>query len=517
LSDVFLNDFSRRVSVIANVTNTAPTLPETTSLEQARGVVADQFQKIRQLLWRVSQLEKQLYGASSERQTTDVFSKEQILLTLFPQTVAPATVEVVLPVTEEKSGPRLSRQPAATVLEVVTERIEPEDKVCSHCGQTKCEIGCEKSERFEYIPAKIIRHEILRPKLACPCKQSGVSIAPLPPQVIEQGQAGASLVAQVILSKYADHLPLYRQQQQFARLGVNFPKSTLGDWVEKGATWLQPLVREIKRELLAGDYCQVDETPVRVQDPDTPGKCATGYLWVLGKPGGDVVFEYHPGRGKEHAQKLLGNFQGYLQRDGYGVYGSVAKDDAGLIPVGCWAHARRKFVEAMEEQNAEAVGIVGELRKLYLIERHAREEALTAEQRKAVRTEKAKPILEALRPRLDVVREKNLPQSPLGKAARYALNEWAALTRYLEDGRLEIDNNLTENAIRPSAVGKKNWLFIGHPDAGWRAAVIYTLIASCRRRGIEPWEYLRDVLHRLPAMKQSEITTLLPSRWKSAA
>lgn len=511
-----MNVFSRRVSVVANVTNTAPTLPETTSLEQARGVVADQFQKIRQLLWRVSQLEKQLYGASSERQTTDVFSKEQILLTLFPQTVAPATAEVVLPVTEEKSGPRLSRQPAATVLEVVTERIEPEDKVCSHCGQTKCEIGCEQSERFEYIPAKIIRHEILRPKLACPCKQSGVSIAPLPPQVIEQGQAGASLVAQVILSKYADHLPLYRQQQQFARLGVNFPKSTLGDWVEKGATWLQPLAREIKRELLAGDYCQVDETPVRVQDPDTPGKCATGYLWVLGKPGGDVVFEYYPGRGKEHAQKLLGNFQGYLQRDGYGVYGSVAKDDAGLIPVGCWAHARRKFVEAMEEQNAEAVGIVGELRKLYLIERHAREEALTAEQRKAVRTEKAKPILEALRPRLDVVREKNLPQSPLGKAARYALNEWAALTRYLEDGRLEIDNNLTENAIRPSAVGKKNWLFIGHPDAGWRAAVIYTLIASCRRRGIEPWEYLRDVLHRLPATKQSEITTLLPSRWKSA-
>jgi transposase len=492
-----------------------------TSLEQARGVVASMFTQLQQALWRVSQLEKQLYGASSERRTTGAFSKEQILLTLFAQTVAPATSEVVLPVQEEKSGQRVSRQPAATVLEVVTERIEPEDKVCSHCGQAKCEIGCEKSERFEYIPAKIIRHEIIRPKLACACKQGGVSIAPLPPQVIEQGQAGASLVAQVILSKYADHLPLYRQQQQFARLGVNFPKSTLGDWVEKGASWLQPLAREIKRELLAGDYCQVDETPVRVQDPDTPGQCATGYLWVLGKPGGDVVFEFHPGRGKEHAQKLLCGFKGYLQRDGYGVYGSLARDDAGLKPVGCWAHARRKFVEALDEQNAdpnaEANHIVGELRKLYWIERHAREEGLSVEQRKAVRTEKAMPILEALRPRLDAVREQSLPQSPLGKAARYTLNEWDALTRYLEDGRLEIDNNLTENAIRPSAVGKKNWLFIGHPEAGWRAAVIYTLIASCRRHGIETWDYLRDVLQRLPAIKQSEIPTLLPSRWKSAS
>lgn len=503
--------------MIANVINPAPTVPEMTSLEQARGVVASMFTQLQQALWRVAQLERQLYGASSERQTVDTLSKEQILLSLFPPAVVCASAEVVLPVTAETSEPRVRRQPSAQVLEVLTERIEPVEKVCAHCGQSKCEIGCEKSERFEYIPAKIIRHEIIRPKLACSCKQGGVSIAPLPPQVIEQGQAGASLVAHVLVSKFADHLPLYRQQQQLARLGVNFPQSTLGDWVEKGAQWLQPLAREIKRELLAGDYAQVDETPVRVQDPDVPGKCATGYLWVLGKPGGDVVFEFYPGRGKEHAQKLLGDFQGYLQRDGYGVYGALARADAGLISVGCWAHARRKFVEALDEQNAETVSIVDELRKLYWIERHAREESLSAAQRKVVRAEKSWPILKALRPRLEVLREKSLPQSPPGKAARYALNEWEALTRYLEDGRLEIDNNLTENAIRPSAVGKKNWLFIGHPDAGWRAAVIYTLIVSCRRRGIEPWEYLRDVLQRLPAMKQSEITTLLPARWKPAA
>jgi transposase len=492
-------------------------LPEITSLEQARGVVDLLCSQLQQALWRVSQLEQELYGPSSERQADERLSKEQILLSLFPPPGEPAaTQEVLLRTEAPEVEARPRRQPAVRVLETVTERIEPAEKVCPHCGKTKCEIGCEKSERFEYVPAKVIRHEILRPKLACPCGEGGVSVAPLPPQVVAQGQAGASLVAQVILSKYADHLPLYRQQEQFARLGLNFPRQTLCDWVEKGAEWLQALVREMKRELLAGDYLQVDETPVRVLDPEVKGRCATGWLWVAGVPGGDVIFEFHPGRGKEYAQQLVGDFQGYLQRDGYGVYSSLAKDDAGLLGVGCWSHARRKFVEALEERPKEAGVIVTELRKLYLIERHARDEGLEPEQRGRLRGELAAPILSALKPRLQEWLPGCLPQSPLGKAIKYALSEWEPLTRYLENGRLEIDNNLTENAIRPSAVGKKNWLFIGHPEAGWRSAVIYSVIVSCRRHDIEPWEYLRDVLQRLPAMKQSEVPTLLPRCWKPA-
>jgi transposase len=399
-------------------------------------------------------------------------------------------------------------------LETLRERIEPVEKVCPHCGKAKCEIGCEKSERFEYIPAKIIRHEIVRPKLACPCGEGGVSIAPLPPQLLDQGQAAASLVAHVILSKYDDHLPLYRQQQQFSRLGVNFPRQTLCDWVEKAAAWLQPVVREIKGELLAGDYLQVDETPVKVMDPEVKGKCATGWLWLASVPGGDVVFEFHPGRGQQCARELIGSFRGYLQRDGYSAYGALSRAERGLVPVGCWGHARRKFVEAAQLESVEAIEMVSEIRKLYLIERHAREECLQPEQRLKLRQELAAPILAALQPRLEGMRERHLPQSPMGKAIGYTLGEWQPLTRYLEDGRLEIDNNLTENAIRPSAVGKKNWLFIGHPEAGWRSAVIYSLIVSCRRRGIEPWEYLRDVLQRLPAMKQSELPSILPARWK---
>src|SRR5260370_835919 len=484
----------------------AATLPTT---------VEGTHQLIQELQWRVQQLEKELFGPSSERQTQAPLSKEQILLTLFPPPAQPAATQQVLVRLDEKPAePRVRRQPAARVLETVTERIESEEKVCPHCGKIKCEIGCEKSERFEYVSAKVIRHEILRPKLACPCGQGGVSIAPLPPSVIDQGQAGPGLVAHVMLSKYDDHLPLYRQQQQLERLGVNFTRQTLCDWVEKGAEWLQPIVREMKRELLALDYLQVDETPVRVMDPEVRGRCALGYLWVAGSPDGDVIFEVHPGRGKEFAKALVGDFKGYLQRDGYGVYGALARENPGLVPVGCWSHGRRKFVDALEERPAEAGPIVTQLRKLYLIERHARDECLSPAQRWQVGAEKSAPILAALKPRLEGLLPGCLPQSPLGKAIRYALGEWKALSRYLQDGRLEIDNNLTENAIRPSAVGKKNWLFIGHPGARWRSAVIYSVIVSCRRRGIDPWQYVRDVLKRLPAMKHSEVPALLPRCWK---
>jgi len=473
---------------------------------------------IQQLQWRVDQLQKELYGPSSERKTDERLSREQIFLSLFPAPAQPAATQQVLVALEPNTTePRPRRQPTAQVLETTTQRIEPEEKVCPHCGKPKCEIGCERSERFEYIPAKLIRHEIVRPKLACPCGQGAVSIAPLPAQVIEQGQAGPGLVAQVILSKYDDHCPLYRQQQHFERLGVNFARQTLCDWVEKGAQWLEPIVREMKRELLQAKYLQVDETPVRVMDPEVKGRCAQGYLWVAGQPQGDVIFEFHPGRGKEYAQHLLGHFKGYLQRDGYGVYGALARQEPGLIPVGCWSHVRRKFIEALEECSEPTTQIVNEIRKLYLVERHARDHNLEFEARLKLRQEVSAPILSALKPRLESIRPTCLPQSPLGKAIKYALAEWEPLKRYLQDGRLEIDNNLTENAIRPSAVGKKNWLFIGHPEAGWRSAVIYSVIVSCRRRGIEPWEYVRDVLTRLPAMKQSELPTLLPRSWKPAA
>jgi transposase len=227
----------------------------------------------------------------------------------------------------------------------------------------------------------------------------------------------------------------------------------LCDWVEHGARWLQPIVRQMKAELLAGDYLQVDETPVKVMDPEVKGKCAIGYLWLASQPGGDVIFEFHPGRGKEYAKELLGDFSGYLQRDGYGVYGALVKDHPGRFkPCGCMAHFRRKLVDGLDAQPKEAEWLVIEMRKLYLIERHTREERMNAEQRHALRHQLAPPILAGIKARMDELRPGLLPQSPLGKAISYGLAEWDALNRYLEDGRLEIDNNLTENVMPSSAL-----------------------------------------------------------------
>ena len=473
------------------------------------------------LKWQIEQLKKRVFGPSADRAgLPDSYSSEQVLLSLFPPpSEPPATQEVVLPASEEpakSNAPRPRRRPEIKALETEIQRIEPAEKICEHCGKEKCEIGCEKCERLEYFPAKLIRRIIERPKLACPCGEGKVTIAPPPPAPIEKGLPGPGLLAQVVLSKYEDHSPLYRQQQQFARLGVQIPRTTLCDWIEKGAELLQPIVRVMKEQLLAGNYLQVDETPVKLMDPEVPGRCATGFLWVAGRPGSDVIFEFKTGRNKECALELLGDFSGYLQRDGYGVYGSIVQDRPDITPVGCLAHGRRKFVEALADEPKHAEWFVGELRKLYQIERHARDEQMTHPQRHELRQKLAVPIWAHMTLCLEELQLKEafLPKSPMGKAISYARAEWNAWQVYLREGILEIDNNLTENAIRPSAVGKKNWLFIGHPEAGWRSAAIYSILVSCRRRGIDTWDYLQDIFTRLPGATNQQIAEFTPARWK---
>jgi transposase len=504
---------------MSNARPAALVLPET--LPAAHALLQDLHLQLQQRCWELDQLKKQIFGSSADRASLpEAYSKEQILMDLFPAPGQPPATQGVVESQPETSSKSESKGKPKTPLivpqaiQTVTQRIEPEEKICPHCGIEKCEIGCERSERFDYIPAQIIRKEILRPKLACPCGQGTVVIAPLPPVLIEKGKADSGLVAQVILSKYDDHIPLYRQEQQFARLGVHFPRQTLCDWVERGAFWLQGLVRVMNQELLAGNYLQVDETPVKVLDPEVKGKAATGYLWVKAHPKGDVIFEFHPGRSKECGSQVIGSFEGKIQRDGYGVYSSLEKSRPKLIGVGCWSHARRKFVDALEEAPEQAQWFVGQIRKLYVMESLARDKAMTAEQRQRMRQELGPPIMESIKARLDQLYPSLLPQNPLGKALKYALSEWVSLQRYLEDGQLEIDNNLTENAIRPSAVGKKNWLFLGHPEAAWKSAVIYSIIGSCRRRGIDPWRYLKDVLARLPSATTTDLPNLIPAHWK---
>lgn len=317
----------------------------------------------------------------------------------------------------------------------------------------------------------------------------------------------------------ATYLPLYRQEQIFQRLGVNLSRQTLSDWTEQAAFWLQPICAEIKNELLAGSYLQVDETPVRVLDPEVVGKAAQGYLWVYAKPRGDVIFEFDPSRGLEAPKRFLEKFTGTIQTDGYQVYESLAQRNKNIRRIGCWAHARRKFYDALTDNPPEGFWFLEQIRKLYAIERRARDECLDPLQRQIQRKERAPAILEEIRQRLELLRQAQasrnlLPQSPLGKAANYALAEWEALTAYVEDGAFEIDNNLCENSIRPTALGKKNWLFFGHPQAAWKSAVIYSVLISCQRHHIDPAQYLADVFTRLPSLTNQQIKDLVPSRWK---
>lgn len=464
----------------------------------------------------IKKLKDQLFGRSSEK-----IRPEDNQLLLLEQSLP----EVTTPVVEEQAEPaepkkkRLPRHPLPEEIETVIVRIEPEEKLCPHCGREKCCIGEEKTEELDFIPAKFIKRQIIRPKLACPCGEAGVVIAPLPPRLIEKGRPGAGLLAQVVLSKYVDHLPLYRQQQIFGRLGINLSRQVLTNWVEQAALWLQPVYNLLKADLLAGDYLQVDETPVKVLDPEVVGKAAQGYLWVAARPGGDVLFRFDPSRSRAAAQQLVENFQGYLQRDGYGVYQSLVKDNPGLKPVACWAHVRRKFFEAREEEPSIALWFLEQIGKLYRIEKQAREENLAPPERMALREANAPPILELIYQRLISLRADPsiLPESNLGRALKYALGEWPHLGTYLDNGLLEIDQNLCENSLRPTTLGKKNWLFFGHPQAAWRSAVIYSIVLSCQRRGIDPWKYLLDLFTRLPAMKSSELPSLLPANWKPAS
>jgi len=427
---------------------------------------------------------------------------------------------VALPTTEPKpTAPRApgKSHPVRRVLSedrLETEEIliEPEEVKAQPEGWTK--ISEERTSQLDWVAPKIIKRVIIRPRYV---KQERFALAPLPPQPIEQSMAGAGLLAHILVDKFEDHLPLFRQEKIFARqYGVELSRKTLGSWVEQAAELLKPVHRAIREDLVAGTYLQADETPIRYLDPDIKGKSQKGYLWVYSRPGGDVLFEWRTDRGREGPEEFLKHFSGKLQTDGYPTYESLAKARAGeLILIGCWAHARRGFHEALSETKL-AAWFVRQIGLLYLVEKQLRQERAGPKLRAAVRAWQSRPILERLQKAMLQMRRRVLPEGALGQALDYTMKRWEALTRFVDDGRLEIDNNWIENAIRPSALGKKNWLFIGHPTAGERSAIIYTLLGSCRRHRINPFDYLKDLLTRLPAAKITEIKSFTPAAWAKA-
>jgi hypothetical protein len=345
--------------------------------------------------------------------------------------------------------------------------------------------------------------------------------APLPSTLQERCIATPALLASVIIQKYCDHLPLYRQEQILARrFGINLPRQTLARWVELAAGWLRPLYQQIKTGVMAGGYVQLDETPIDYLEPGA-GRTLKGYFWTGSRPGGDVFFDWHASRGGECLDAVVPvDFKGTVQCDGYAAYNRLAARPGQAIKLAnCWAHVRRKFNEALEGTPRTGGWMIKQIQLLYRIESGLRQAKAGPALRQAVRASQSRPIVERIKKGCAVLLESKrfLPKSAISQAMEYTKGLMPGLEVYLEDGRVEIDNNSVENAIRPTALGKKNWLFIGEADAGDRGAILYTIIESCRRRGVEPFAYLKDVLTRLPQMTNKQVPELLPAVWGKPA
>lgn len=375
-------------------------------------------------------------------------------------------------------------------------------------------IGEEITEQLDLKPASLFVRRFIRPRYVSP--EETFHIGELPARPIEKGMAGPGLLSQIICDKFVTHLPFYRQAQRYEQLGFKIPASTLDGWFEASCSLLEPLYEALRQQVLSSTYLQVDETPIPVLDKQKKGETHQGYYWVYHAPEKRLVlFDYRPGRGREGPTQLLKDYQGYVQTDGYVVYEQFEARD-NIVLVGCLAHARRKFEQALDNDRPRAEKVLLWIQQLYGLERVAREKQLSVEDRYRLRQEKACPVMEELGTWMVEQYAQVLPKSAIGKACQYLVARYNKIYQYLDDGRLEVDNNLVENAIRPVALGRKNYLFAGSHAGAKRAAIIYSLLGSCKLQGINPYEYLLEVLQQLPEQPVNRLSELLPPNWKPA-
>jgi transposase len=417
-----------------------------------------------------------------------------------------------------ESAPRKKgggRQPLPRHLkrERIVHDLAEEEKHCSACRQDLRPIGEESSERYDYVPAQVTVIEEVCKKYACACT---VRTATKPAQPIEKSTAGASLLAHVIVAKCADHLPLHRQEKILARHGVEISRKTMCGWLAQCAGLLKPLYASGKQVLFQSKVIGTDDTGVKVLDEKLPF-ARTGRIWPYY---GDrdhpvILYDYTATRARAGPEGFLRGYRGHLQADAYGGYDAFFKDPArGLIEVGCWAHARRYFHKALESDQGRMGLALHLIAHLYRVEKQAR--LLTPEDRLNVRRTASAPILSKLHDYLVEIKAEVMPKSPAGRAVRYTLKNWIALTRYCEDGDLEIDNNATERAIRSVAVGRNNWMFFGSDQGGQTAAVLRSFVASCQRAGVDPFVWFKDVLARIAGHSINRLAELLPHNWTPA-
>lgn len=497
--------------MLAAMNNDSPSLPD--SVDVLKALVREQALEIERLKAQLIKLKRLQFGRSSEKLDRAIDQLELLLDDLREGEAQRLVEQAALPA-EEKQKPVRRALPRSLPREEIVHQAAC---TCPKCGGELRRLGEDVTELLEYVPAsfKVVRH--VRPKFSCR-RCEAITHAAMPFLPIERGRPGPGLIAHVLVSKYADHLPLYRQSGMYERLGIDLGRSTLADWVGRSSALLAPLVDALRKDVMASDVLHGDDTPVPVLAPGA-GKTKTGRLWTYvrdGRPHGDArapaaAYFYSPDRKGEHPAMHLKNFKGTLHADGYAGFNAIFEKGA-VTEAACWAHVRRKFFDEYESKNApiakEALDRIG---ALYGAEAGAR--GKPPDERKRLREQKSKPLLDELKDWLAATNTKLSQKTDLAAAIRYTLARWKALTRFVENGRLEIDNNAAERSIRPLALGRKNYLFAGSDAGGERAAAIYSLIETAKLNGLDPEAYLRDVIARIADHPINRIGELLPWNW----
>ena len=477
--------------------------------------------KVRVLEERLRLVRIEKYGPGSEK-----LSDDQLELLELEPGVNSAEVEaesqrqqLELPLKKARKHPGRQQLPAELPRVEQIIACTADQCRCGKCGKETIVIGYESSEQLDVEAAKYFVRVTKREKRVCKgCEEQGVLSAPLPARIIDKGLASDRLVIDTVVSKYADYCPLYRQSAILSReTGIDLSRATLDGWVMRVGELLRPISGAMAQELLAANYIQADETPVGVQSESVRGKNHQAYLWQYSRPGGVVVFDFRMGRERAGPKRFLGNFEGILQSDGYAAYDHVGGPN--IVHAACWAHARRKFFQALElnPKDQSAIGIVARIDELFGIDAQARDQGLSQEDRQLLRLEKSEPLLEQIKTQIQTARCDALPKSVLAKGCNYTLTLWTRLSRFLEYPPLELSNNLAENSMRPVALGRRNWIHIGSEQAGPRVAAIVSVIETCRRLKIPIREYLCSILPGLANFPINRIAELTPACWRARA
>jgi transposase len=483
-------------------------LPDIEEILAEKAELEQENERLRQ---EVAALKRKLFGKQSEK----LAKLHPGQLSLFEEQLAELE-KLVQPTeagmeTEKMKGTPKRRKTLPEGLEVRTTELHPEGDL----SQME-RIGQEMTQVLDYEPGHFFIVQTIRHKYKDPAGH--IQIAPLAERPLPKSIAGTGLLTNILVNKYVDHLPFYRQRQRFLQQGVNLSAASMSDWAMGCAELLSPLYQLIWQQIHGSGYIEVDETIIKVfeKKEDVKKRMFQGYYWVCYSPQSrDVCFHFAPGRGKQVPQELFREFSGYLQSDGYKAYDHLPGLYPEITPLCCMAHARRYFHQ-LADNNDKARHVVEQMARLYQIESYLREHGCSHKKRKEIRQEKAKPILDELHKWMQQHYDTSKPKSKLKEAIGYAITRWEKLTRYIEDGKLEIDNNLVENAIRPVALGRKNYLFAGSQLAAKNAGIFYTLFTNCKIHGIDPYEWLRDVLDRIASHPINRIEELLPQKWKEA-